>query len=87
MRRGGCALKKRSEATLAAQTGWSHGVEVRESDHPVRSKAEASVRQAKPGLSRKLKGAYPWNNPFIKVAEQACGIGVIRVTKPCEANS
>jgi len=44
------------------------------------------VRQAKPGLSRKLKGAYPWNDPFIKVAEQACGIGVIRVTKPCEAN-
>src|SRR2546430_17434534 len=38
---------------------------------------EASVRQGKPGLSRKLKGAYPWNNPVIKVAEQACGIGVI----------
>ena len=44
------------------------------------------MRQAKPGLSRKLKGAYPWNNPFIKVAEQACGTGAIRVTKPCEAN-
>ena len=38
---------------------------------PARSTKEASVRQAKPGLSRKLKGAYPWNNPFIKVAEQA----------------
>jgi len=43
------------------------------------------VRQAKPGLSRKLKGAYSWNDPFTKIAEQACGIGVIRDTKPCEA--
>ena len=47
----------------------------------------ASVCQDKPGSSRKLKGAYPWNDPFIKVAAQACGIGVIRVTKPCKANS
>jgi hypothetical protein len=42
------------------------------SHHPVCARVlEASVRQAKPGLSRKLKGAFPWNDPFIKVAEQA----------------
>ena len=45
------------------------------------------MRQAQPGLSRRLKGAYSWNDPFNKVAEQACGKGVILVTKPCEANS
>jgi hypothetical protein len=47
-------------------------------DDPGCADKDASVRQAKPGLSRKLKGAYPWNNPFIKVAKQAL-VGVIRV--------
>ena len=43
--------------------------------------------QDKPDSSCKLKGAYRWNSPFINVAAQACGMGVIPDMKPCKANS
>jgi hypothetical protein len=41
LRRGGCAIKK-SNATLAARTGWSFKVEQTLKNHPVRA-IEGSV--------------------------------------------